>query len=140
MAIRPANPGRSVRGGEFWLTKSFRQRRVQVRNPPLALAFGTSMRGRLALWLSEGRTYRGVKEGPRKIVVIQRRRRLELALDERNYGSLLGGLILLAIWGVRGLSDRRRTGDGALDVLRKRLAAGEISAEDFQKTRKALGA
>ena len=51
-----------------------------------------------------------------------------------------GGVILLGIWAVRGLSGQRRTGDAAIEVLRKRLAAGEISPEDFEKTRKALGA
>ena len=51
-----------------------------------------------------------------------------------------GGVILLAIWGIRGLSGPRRSGDAAIDVLRRRLAAGEISPEDFEKTRKTLGA
>jgi uncharacterized membrane protein len=51
-----------------------------------------------------------------------------------------GGVILLGIWAIRGLSGPKRTGDAAIDVLRKRLAAGEISPEDFDKTRKALGA
>ncbi len=51
-----------------------------------------------------------------------------------------GGVILLGIWAMRSLSGPKRTGDAAIDVLRKRLAAGEISPEDFDKTRKALGA
>ena len=51
-----------------------------------------------------------------------------------------GGVILLGIWGIRGLSGTRRTGDAPIDLLRKRLAAGEISPEDFEKTRKVLGA
>lgn len=49
-----------------------------------------------------------------------------------------GGVILLGIWAVRGVSGPRRPSDAAIDVLRKRLAAGEISPEDFEKTRKAL--
>ena len=50
-----------------------------------------------------------------------------------------GGVILLAIWAIRGFSGPRRTGDTAIDTLRRRLAAGEISPEDFEKTKKALG-
>ena len=51
-----------------------------------------------------------------------------------------GGVILLGIWGIRGLAGPRRAGRAAIDVLRTHLAAGEISPEDFEKTRKALGA
>ena len=51
-----------------------------------------------------------------------------------------GGVILLGIWGIRGLSGPRRTSDAPIEVLRKRLAAGDISPEDFEKTRKVLGA
>lgn len=50
-----------------------------------------------------------------------------------------GGVILLAIWAIRAFSGSQRTGDGAMDTLRKRLAAGEISTEEFEKTKKALG-
>ena len=49
-----------------------------------------------------------------------------------------GGVILLAIWAIR-FSGPRHTGDAAIDTLRRRLAAGEISPEDFEKTKKALG-
>lgn len=51
---------------------------------------------------------------------------------------LLIGMLFLALWAVRGGS--RPNGDASMDVLRKRLAAGEISPEDFEKTKKALGA
>lgn len=51
----------------------------------------------------------------------------------------LGGAILLGIWAVRSLSSPKRTGDTAIEILRRRLAAGEISPEDFEKTRKVLG-
>ena len=51
-----------------------------------------------------------------------------------------GGLIVLAVWAIRSFAGPHRTSDPALDVLRKRLAAGEITPEDFEKTKKALGA
>ncbi len=50
-----------------------------------------------------------------------------------------GGVILLAIWAIRSFSGSKGTADSAMDTLRKRLAAGEISPEDFEKTKKALG-
>lgn len=51
-----------------------------------------------------------------------------------------GGVVVLAVWAIRALAGPRRDGDAALEVLRKRLAAGEITPEDFDKTKKALGA
>jgi uncharacterized membrane protein len=56
-------------------------------------------------------------------------------------GMLLfwGGLAALAVWAVRTLAGSRATGDGALDTLRKRLAAGEITLEDYEKIKKVLG-
>jgi putative membrane protein len=48
-----------------------------------------------------------------------------------------GGVITVAVWAIRsGLGSRR--GNDALDVLRRRLAAGEISQEDFEKTKRIL--
>jgi uncharacterized membrane protein len=52
----------------------------------------------------------------------------------------VGAVILLTIWAIRGFSGPKRSGESAIDTLRKRLAAGEISPEDFEKTKKALGA
>ena len=52
----------------------------------------------------------------------------------------LGGLALLGVWAARASSGATRGGDVAMDTLRKRLAAGEISSEEFEKTKKALGA
>ena len=52
---------------------------------------------------------------------------------------LWGGVILLAIWAIRAFSGSNRAGDAAMETLRKRLAAGEISPEDFEKTKRALG-
>lgn len=49
-----------------------------------------------------------------------------------------GGLIALAIWAVRSFSRRPAGDDSAMQVLRRRLAAGEIPQEEFEKIRKAL--
>jgi putative membrane protein len=47
-----------------------------------------------------------------------------------------GGVIGVAVWAIRsGLGSRRET---ATDVLRRRLAAGDISQEDFEKTKRIL--
>lgn len=51
-----------------------------------------------------------------------------------------GGVIVLGVWAIRSLIGPRQTGDAALDVLRRRLAAGEITPQEFEKTKKALGA
>jgi uncharacterized membrane protein len=50
-----------------------------------------------------------------------------------------GGVILLMIRTTRGFSFSNKTGDAATETLRMRLAAGEISPEDFEKTEKAMG-
>ena len=49
-----------------------------------------------------------------------------------------GGLIALAVWAIRALSGPRSTTDQPLEVLRRRLAAGQISPEDYEKTKQAL--
>ena len=51
-----------------------------------------------------------------------------------------GGVIVLAVWAIRALAAPRQTGDQAIDVLRKRLASGEITSEEFERTKKALDA
>jgi uncharacterized membrane protein len=48
------------------------------------------------------------------------------------------GVIALMIWVVRTLSGPKRSGDPAIETLRRRLAAGEISPEDFDKTKRIL--
>lgn len=50
-----------------------------------------------------------------------------------------GGVILLAIWIIHTMTSSRHAGDSAIETLRRRMAAGEISAEEFERTRKALG-
>jgi len=51
----------------------------------------------------------------------------------------VGGVVLLVGWGVRAASGERpiRSG-GALEVLRARLATGEITADEYETTRKVL--
>ena len=57
-------------------------------------------------------------------------------------GSLMmllfwGGLALLVVLAVRGFSGSKQT-DIASETLRRRLASGEISAEEYERTRKTL--
>lgn len=57
-------------------------------------------------------------------------------------GSLMmllfwGGLALLVVLAVRGFSGLKQA-DNASETLRRRLAAGEITAEEYERTRKAL--
>jgi putative membrane protein len=48
-----------------------------------------------------------------------------------------GGVIAVAVWAIRsGLGSRREI--DAMDVLRRRLASGEISQDDFEKTKRTL--
>jgi putative membrane protein len=48
-----------------------------------------------------------------------------------------GGIAALIVFAVRALTGSRG-GDPAMDVLRRRLASGEITQEEFDKTRRAL--
>jgi putative membrane protein len=51
----------------------------------------------------------------------------------------MGGLIILVVWAVRTMSGPRPGGsDTALEVLRRRLAAGEITQDEYEKTRRVL--
>jgi putative membrane protein len=50
-----------------------------------------------------------------------------------------GGIIVLAIWAIRAFSGSKQTGDLAMETLRRRLASGELSQEEFEKTKKVLG-
>lgn len=48
----------------------------------------------------------------------------------------LGSLVALAVWAIRsGLGSRR---NDAIEALRGRLASGEISQDDFEKTKRIL--
>jgi putative membrane protein len=49
-----------------------------------------------------------------------------------------GGLIALVIFAVRAFGGHRSTGDPAIETLRQRLAAGQISQEEFDKTKRIL--
>ena len=48
-----------------------------------------------------------------------------------------GGIIVLAVYAVRAFAGPKGN-DQALDLLRRRLAGGEITQDEFEKTRKAL--
>lgn len=49
-----------------------------------------------------------------------------------------GGFVALVIFAVRAFSGPRGTGDPAVQTLRRRLAAGEISQEEFDTTKRIL--
>ena len=49
-----------------------------------------------------------------------------------------GGIVALAIWGVRRFTDSRHSGDQALDALRRRFALGEINQEEFERMKRTL--
>jgi putative membrane protein len=47
-----------------------------------------------------------------------------------------GGLLAVVVWAIRsGLGSRQ---NHPVDVLRRRLAAGEISQDDYEKTKRIL--
>jgi putative membrane protein len=46
-----------------------------------------------------------------------------------------GGVIALAAWLIRSLG---RSSNDAMAILRKRLAAGEITQDEYEKTKRAL--
>lgn len=48
-----------------------------------------------------------------------------------------GGIAALIVFAIRAFTGQR-SGDQAMDVLRRRLASGEISEEEYEKTRKVL--
>ena len=48
-----------------------------------------------------------------------------------------GGIIVLAVFAIRAFNGPKGN-DQALDVLRRRLAGGAITQDEFEKTRKAL--
>lgn len=49
-----------------------------------------------------------------------------------------GGLVALVVTAIRTYSGRRPTLDQPLEILRRRLAAGEITPEEYETTRKML--
>jgi putative membrane protein len=48
------------------------------------------------------------------------------------------GLIALLVWAVRSSAGSRRTPDTAREMLQRRLAAGEISEEDYERIKRIL--
>jgi putative membrane protein len=52
---------------------------------------------------------------------------------------VIGGVILLVVWGVRAVGEpRSAASNSALEVLKRRLAAGEITPDEYEKTRRLL--
>ncbi|MEO6197902.1 MAG: SHOCT domain-containing protein [Dehalococcoidia bacterium] len=49
-----------------------------------------------------------------------------------------GGLIALLVWGVQALVGRNEPGT-PLDIAKARLAGGEITVQEFEQIRQALG-
>jgi putative membrane protein len=52
------------------------------------------------------------------------------------WALLWGSLIILGVWAIRRLFSRGP--ESALDILKRRLASGEISEDDYDRTRRAL--
>jgi len=59
---------------------------------------------------------------------------------------LIAGIVLLAIWAFRAIMSSARPAPAAVvaadsphDILARRFAAGEISAEEYEKARATLG-
>lgn len=50
------------------------------------------------------------------------------------------GVILLVVWAVRALSGSgpRSQNDGAMELLKRRLASGEITQDEYERTRRLL--
>ncbi len=46
-----------------------------------------------------------------------------------------GGVIAVAVWGIRQFTGGRDKGQGPLDIAKERLARGEITKEEFDRIR-----
>ena len=46
-----------------------------------------------------------------------------------------GGVIAVAVWGIRQFTGARDKGQGPLDIAKERLARGEITKEEFDRIR-----
>ena len=52
---------------------------------------------------------------------------------------VVGALVVLVVFAVRAVSEARAgSSTGALNVLKRRLAAGEITPDEYEKTRRLL--
>ena len=49
-----------------------------------------------------------------------------------------GGIVAIAFFVIRAATATRHAGDPAIEILRKRLATGEISQDEFDRTKRAL--
>ncbi len=48
-----------------------------------------------------------------------------------------GGIVAVAVFAIRSFTGSKNS-DGAMDVLRRRFASGEITKDEFEDARKAL--
>jgi uncharacterized membrane protein len=60
------------------------------------------------------------------------------APERRDDAALLGGLIVLVIWAVRQFSGGRPAPEDPTAILKRRLAAGELTEEQYEQARRAL--
>jgi putative membrane protein len=51
---------------------------------------------------------------------------------------VIGGLIVLVVWAVRVVGGPSGSSISALEILKRRLAAGEITQDEYEKTRRLL--
>ena len=65
-------------------------------------------------------------------------RRLGLVLMAGTMVVFWGALIAVVIWAIRALSGRRQASDADMATLRHRLAAGELSREEYERLRKMI--
>ena len=50
-----------------------------------------------------------------------------------------GGIVVLAVWALRSFSGGPRGGqEGPVDILKRRLASGEITEAEYEQSRKAV--
>jgi uncharacterized membrane protein len=49
-----------------------------------------------------------------------------------------GGVVVLVVWALRAFSSRSVGHDGAQEILRRRLASGEITQAEYEQARKAM--
>jgi putative membrane protein len=49
-----------------------------------------------------------------------------------------GGLAVLVVWTVSTFTHRQGAGESAEEILKRRLAAGQISPDEYEKTRRTL--
>ena len=51
---------------------------------------------------------------------------------------ILGGLVALAVWAITSIINRQSGTNGGENILRRRLAAGEITQKEYERLRHVL--